>query len=90
MAPIEGAAYHQRMVDNVIHVAEGQEPSDAGAWVVVRRVGDQFRVAVNDPSAANPLTLRDGLRSFTTAIFHAEGYAKKLGVPVHAVGCENA
>jgi hypothetical protein len=78
------------MVENVIYVSEGQEPADAGAWVVVRRIGKQYRVTMNDPRNTNPLTLSERFDSFGGALFNAEARAKNLGVPVHAVGCEDA
>lgn len=78
------------MVGNIIHVAAGQEPSDDRAWVVVRRIADQFRVTVNDPRNPNPVTLSERFESFWTALLNARARARNLGVPVHAVGCRDA
>ena len=77
------------MIGNIIHVAAGQEPCGC-AWVLVRRIADQFRVTVNDPRNPNPVTLSERFDSFWTALLNARARAKKLGAPVHAVGCRDA
>jgi hypothetical protein len=77
------------MICNIVHVAKGQEPRDGRAWVVVRRVADQFRVTVNDPRNPNPVTLSERFDSFWTALLDARTRARNLGVPVHAVECKD-
>jgi hypothetical protein len=78
------------MAGNIIHVAEGALRLMPAPWVVVRRVADQYRVTVNDPRNPNPVTLSERFDSFWTALLDARARARRLGVPVHAVGCEDA
>jgi hypothetical protein len=76
------------MAGNIIHVAEGAQRLIPGPWVLVRRVADQYRVTVNDPRNPNPVTLSIRFDSFWTVLLEAKARARKLGVPVHAIGCE--
>lgn len=78
------------MVGNLIHVADGAHDLMPAPWVIMRRVADQYRVTVNDPRNPNPVTLSQRFDSFWTALLDARARAKPLGVPVHAVGCEDA
>jgi hypothetical protein len=78
------------MPGNIIHVADGVQRLLPAPWVEVRRVADQYRVTVNDPRNPNPVTLRKRFDSFWTALLDARARARKLGVPVYAVGCEDA
>jgi hypothetical protein len=89
VAPVRRVIYPHGMIGDIIHVAEGQEPYGR-AWVVVRRIADQFGVTVNDPRNPNPVTLSERFDSFWTALLKARACAKNLGVPVHAVGCKDA
>ena len=78
------------MSGNIIHVADGAHRLMPAPWVVVRRDADQYRVTVNDPRNPNPVTLGARFDSFWAALLSARARALKLGVPVHAVGCEGA
>ena len=89
MSLIRRLAYSQGVSGNIIRVSKGQEPSGR-AWVLVRRSGDEFRVTVDDPRNPNPVTLGERFGSFWAALLSARTYTKKLGVPVHAVGCKDA
>jgi hypothetical protein len=78
------------MARNIIHVAEGAHHLAPAPWVVVRQDADQYRVTVNDPRNPNPVTLSERFDSLWAALLNARARARKLGVPVHAVGCEDA
>jgi hypothetical protein len=78
------------MPGNIIHVADGVQRLLPAPWVEVRRVADQYRVTVNDPRNPNPVTLSERFDSFWTALLDARARARRLGVPVYAVGCEDA
>jgi hypothetical protein len=77
------------MAGGIIHVSEGARRLMPAPWVVVRRVADRYRVTVNDPRNPNPVTLSKRFDTFWTALLDARPRARKLGVPVHAVGCED-
>ena len=78
------------MAGKVIHLAEGGALHLMPApWVVIRRVAEQYRVMVNDPRNPNPVTLAERFDAFWTAVLKAREHAKRLGVPVHAIACED-
>lgn len=55
--------------------------------VLVRRSADRFGVTVADPRNPNPVALSESFESLWAALLSAKTHAKKLGVPVHALGC---
>jgi len=75
---------------NIIHVAEGAHRLMPAPWVLLRRDEERYRVTVNDPRNPNPVTLSEGFDSFWTALLSARAHAKRLGVPLHAIGCQDA
>ncbi len=77
------------MTAGIIHVTEGVQHLMPAPWVVVRRIVDKYRVTVNDPRNPNPVTLSERFDTFWTALLDARARARRLGVPVHAVGCED-
>jgi len=81
--------YLRGMAGNVIHVADGVHRLMPAPWVAVRRDTNQYRVTVSDPRNPNPVTLSERFDSFWTALLSARERARKLGVPVHAVGCKD-
>jgi hypothetical protein len=77
------------MAGSIIRVAEGAQRLLPAPWVLVRRVADEYRVIVNDPHNPNPVTLGERFGVFWTALLKAREHAKRLSVPVHAMGCED-